>query len=102
VTLDVRMAGRPSPIVEATAYYVVSEALQNVVKHAAGSGATVQAFCADGRLVIEIIDSGPGGATSGSGSGLLGLQDRVHAVGGHLLIDSAMDGTRIRAEIPYR
>lgn len=101
VALDLRLPGaRLRPVVEATAYYLVSEALQNVVKHAGGSGATVRAFCAGDGLVVEVVDAGPGGAAGGSGSGLLGLQDRVSAVGGRFSIDSTDDGTRIHAEIP--
>jgi signal transduction histidine kinase len=94
-------AGRyPAPI-EATAYFVVSEALANVAKHAPAATAQVAIRPLAGRMVVEIMDDGPGGARPGAGSGLRGLADRVASVGGTLQIDSAAgSGTRLRAEIP--
>ena len=90
----------PAPI-EATAYFVVSEALTNVAKYAAASHATVIAACDEARLRIVVSDDGIGGADPSGGSGLRGLEDRVAAIGGSLVVDSpAGGGTRVVAEIP--
>ena len=92
---------RPPEEVEATAYYVVAEALTNVAKYARASSATVSAVLADGRLHVEVCDDGIGGATMDGGSGLRGLADRVEAVRGTLRIDStAGRGTTVVASIP--
>jgi len=100
-TVGVVPAGRyPAPI-EATAYFVVCEALANVAKHAPGATAQVAIRQPAGRIVVEITDDGPGGARPGAGSGLRGLADRVASVGGTLHVESAVGGgTRLRAEIP--
>jgi signal transduction histidine kinase len=91
----------PAPV-EAAAYFVVAEALVNVVKHAHASAASVSVGCHSGSLVVEVEDDGIGGAEPKPGSGLAGLADRVHALGGRLAISSADgSGTRLRAEIPY-
>ena len=87
--------------VEAAAYYVVSEALANVAKYAHASSVNVRVVREDGRAVVEVADDGVGGANPRLGSGLHGLSDRVEALDGHLLIESAPgEGTTIRAEIP--
>jgi PAS domain S-box-containing protein len=91
--------------VEATAYYVVAEALANVHKHAAARRVVVRATTDqttdDHRLVVEVADDGIGGADQ-EGGGLRGLADRVEALGGRLTLDSpAGAGTRLLAEIPY-
>jgi signal transduction histidine kinase len=86
---------------ETTAYFVVAEGLTNVVKHAPSARARVTVALADGRLSIEVVDDGPGGADPTSGTGLLGLQDRVAAAGGSLRIRSAPgQGTALHAEVP--
>jgi signal transduction histidine kinase len=86
---------------EATAYFVVSEALANVAKHAQASSAWVTVRSHPGRLVVIVSDDGAGGATPDGGSGLRGLADRVAATGGTLHIDSpAGSGTRLEADIP--
>ncbi|MFF4403545.1 sensor histidine kinase [Streptomyces sp. NPDC001404] len=101
VHLDVQVTERLDPLVEITAYYVVSEALQNIVKHADRADACVRAVHRAGWLVVEISDEGPGGATTASSSGLSGLADRVTAVGGQLQITSPpCGGTHLRAELP--
>jgi signal transduction histidine kinase len=100
VSLDVSEE-RLSPQVEATAYFVVSEALANVVKHAGASKATISARRGNGLLVVEVGDDGIGGARADNGSGLRGLADRIEALGGRLRIESpAGGGTRIVGEIP--
>jgi signal transduction histidine kinase len=87
--------------VEATAYFVVSEALTNAAKHANASMVTVAARLDDGHLLVEVADDGVGGADAATGSGLTGLRDRVTALGGTFCLDSpAGAGTRIVAEIP--
>jgi signal transduction histidine kinase len=93
--------GRLAPEVEAAAYFVVSEGLANVFKHAGAASATVGARRENGRLLVEVADDGIGGAGLDAGSGLRGLADRVEALGGALAVDSPRDGgTRLRAEIP--
>jgi signal transduction histidine kinase len=92
---------RLAPAVEATAYFVVSEALTNVAKYAAASRATVSVTSDGSSLRIVIADDGIGGADPNAGSGLRGLEDRVAAIGGDLLVDSPVGrGTRVVAEIP--
>ena len=95
-------AERLPAAVEAAAYFVVSEALANVAKHARASGAVVSVVAQDGALEMAVEDDGVGGAAPGAGSGLAGLYDRVHALDGELTIESrAGGGTRLHAEIPY-
>jgi signal transduction histidine kinase len=102
VELDVELEARPPEAVELAAYYLVSESLTNVAKHAQASCANVEVTREDGGLVIEVLDDGCGGASTEAGSGLRGLEDRVEALGGHVQVWSPKGGgTRIRAEIPY-
>ena len=92
---------RLPPDVEATAYFVASEALANVAKHADASTAAVRARHADGVLVVEVEDDGAGGARLDAGSGLGGLADRLESRGGRLRVESAPgSGTRVIGEIP--
>jgi signal transduction histidine kinase len=87
--------------IEATAYFVVSEALANVAKHAMADSAQVTIRRRPGRLVVEVSDDGAGGARAEFGSGLRGLADRVASVGGVLRVDSPPGGgTRLEADIP--
>jgi signal transduction histidine kinase len=99
VQLDV-CDDRLPPRVEGTAYFVASEALSNVVKHAHARQASVTARREADRLVVEVSDDGEGGARPNGGSGLQGIADRVEALGGRLRIDSGPAGTHITAEIP--
>lgn len=90
----------PGPI-EATAYFVVSESLANVTKHARASGARVELSRCDGTLRVAVTDDGVGGADASRGSGLRGLEDRVAAVRGSFRVDNPPGGgTRVLAEIP--
>jgi signal transduction histidine kinase len=92
--------GRLPATVEATAYFVVAEALTNVAKHARASHADVTARIEDGTLAVHIRDDGMGGARP-DGSGLLGLADRLAALDGQLRVESPTDGgTLIAAAIP--
>jgi signal transduction histidine kinase len=91
---------RPVPVVETAAYFVVAESLTNVAKHAGGAAAHVHLVEEDDRLVIEIVDQGPGGADP-NGGGLTGLRHRVEALDGELTVTSAAGaGTTVRAELP--
>ena len=90
----------PEPI-EAAAYFMVAEALTNVVKYAHANQATVRVLRRNGHAVVEVADDGIGGADPDRGSGLRGLADRVSALDGSMSLDSpAGAGTRLRAEIP--
>ncbi len=90
----------PEPI-ELAAYFVVSEALTNVVKYSQASRAVVRVARENGSVVVEVADDGVGGADPVRGSGLRGLADRVSALGGRLQVDSAsQSGTRVTARIP--
>ena len=102
VGLDLDISSRPSPAVEAAAYYVVAEALTNVTKHAGASEVRIGAANRDGRLELSIADDGVGGAVPQAGTGLMGgLIDRVDARGGRILVSSPPgQGTRIRVELP--
>ena len=101
VTLAAPIGARLSPEVEVTAYYVVSEALTNAAKHSGASAVHVTADTVDGHLRLSIDDDGIGGADPARGSGLVGLKDRVEALGGTLRVDSrAGQGTRLLAELP--
>jgi signal transduction histidine kinase len=103
--LPVRVLETPDrrlpPTVESSVYFVVSEALTNVVKHAHASAATVRISDEDGCLTVEVSDDGEGGADMREGSGLSGLADRVAALDGSLAITSPRSaGTTVCAEIP--
>jgi signal transduction histidine kinase len=100
VAVDAKVDGRlPNPV-EAAAYFVVAEALTNVVRHAAADHAEVGIRQDNGRLRVEVRDDGAGGADP-SGSGLRGLSDRVTALDGSLEIKSRSGGgTTVRATIP--
>ena len=87
--------------VEVTAYYVVAEALANAAKHSRASEVKIRIDHSAERLLVEVADDGLGGCDLRQGSGLLGLQDRVAAVGGSLTVYSPPGkGTRIRADLP--
>ena len=99
VTVDVTAARFPAPV-EATAYFVVAEALTNVAKHARAEHAWVSAEPEEGRLEVRIRDDGVGGAVPG-GNGLQGLADRVASFGGTLVVESPpAGGTLIAASLP--
>ena len=87
--------------VEAAAYYVIAEALANVIKYARASVVEVRVSCDEASARVEVTDDGIGGADATRGSGLRGLSDRVAALEGTLTVDSPPEqGTRIVAEIP--
>jgi signal transduction histidine kinase len=87
--------------VEAAVYFVVSECLANVGKHADAQSASIAVAARDGALEVVVSDDGVGGAELGTGSGLQGLEDRVGALEGTLSVDSPPgDGTRVLCTIP--
>jgi signal transduction histidine kinase len=101
ITLEVRTEERlPQPI-EVAAYFVVSEALANAAKHADASSVAVQVATVDGVLRVAVRDDGVGGAELGGGSGLVGLKDRVEALGGRIGVESPPHaGTEVSVELP--
>jgi len=100
VTMDVT-AERLPPSLEATAYFIVAEALTNVVKHAQARRAEVNAWIDGDVLQLEVRDDGSGGAQVEGGSGLLGLQDRAAAADGELRVESPPGGgTVVAATLP--
>jgi signal transduction histidine kinase len=103
ITIELQVEGleaRLRPEVEIAAYFVVSEAVVNAVKHAGPSAhLRVGLRCRGGELLLEVTDDGGGGARPGGG--IRGMADRVEALGGELTVEtSAEDGTRVRATIP--
>ena len=104
VQLDVGIEARLPERVEVTAYYVISEALTNAVKHASASAVHVSVAPVDGvdQVVrLSVSDDGVGGADPTRGSGLVGLKDRVEATGGTLILHSRRgQGTRLVVELP--
>jgi signal transduction histidine kinase len=100
VTLTVPPERMPPPI-EATIYFVCSEALTNVAKYARASRVAVDVNRSSDEVSATIEDDGVGGADPNRGSGLRGLVDRVEALGGRLRIESpAAAGTRLVATLP--
>ena len=99
VEIDASM-GRLPNAVEATAYFVVAEALTDVAKHARAGHAEVTARIDDGTLALEVRDDGVGGARR-DGSRLIGREDRLAALDGELRVESPADGgTLVAAAIP--
>jgi signal transduction histidine kinase len=101
VALDLTIDQRLSDSVEVGAYYVVSEALTNAAKHSRATEVTVSGRTNHHTLSLSIRDDGVGGADMGNGSGLVGLADRVEALGGRMRIKSpAGRGTSLEVTIP--
>jgi signal transduction histidine kinase len=101
VTLDLRADARLPERVEVTAYYAVSEALTNAAKHSEATAVQVTVDTIDGEFRLSISDDGVGGADSTRGCGLVGLKDRVEAIGGTLTVQSRPgQGTRLAVEVP--
>ncbi len=93
--LTVRIGARPSPAIEAIAYFCAAELLANVAKHSGAGHATVSVSDAGGGLLMTVADDGAGGARLGPGGGLAGLRERVQTVDGRLGIDSPPGGPTI-------
>jgi PAS domain S-box-containing protein len=100
VDVDVRVAARPPERIEVAVYYIVAEALTNVAKHAQASGVVVDVAAVDGIVRVSVADDGVGGADPSRGSGLLGLRDRVDALGGTMSLSSPSSGTALVVELP--
>src|SRR5207244_3476671 len=102
IRVDVRAPSERLPEdLEATVYYIVSEALTNVVKHAQASQAKVEIAVDGDTLRFEVVDDGRGGADPTAGSGILGLRDRAEAAGGTLFVVSPPGkGTGVTAQLP--
>ena len=88
VCLEVQVEGRLPEPAEVAAYYAVAEALTNTAKHADASAAEVEVAVGEGVVRVSVRDDGRGGAGFGRGSGLVGLKDRVEALGGRIQLDS--------------
>ena len=102
-TLTNEIAGRLPEPVEFAAYFVASEALTNVAKHAAATRVSIGVASSPDLVVVEISDNGIGGASTDLGSGLRGLADRVEALGGRLTISGTSGGgTTVTARMPLR
>jgi signal transduction histidine kinase len=103
IPVDLALAthARLEESIEVAAYYVASEALANAAKHSQASRLYVSLERHDGRLLLSVRDDGVGGADPSRGSGLVGLTDRVEALGGSIRVSSPPgDGTQITAELP--
>jgi signal transduction histidine kinase len=101
MTLDVRIDEDIPDGVAVAAYYSISELVTNAAKHAHASGFDVKVVAADACLRIVACDDGVGGADPSRGSGLVGLRDRVEALGGTIAVQSPMgSGTSVQVALP--
>jgi signal transduction histidine kinase len=102
VELDVLVEGRLRDSVEVAAYYAISEMITNAAKHAQASSVTVDVVCANRTLRIMARDDGVGGADPARGSGLVGLRDRIEALGGTISVQSPRgEGTAVEVTLPF-
>jgi signal transduction histidine kinase len=103
VEVDSSLQSRLPPPVEVAAYYVVAEALTNAAKHAGASFARVRARLRGDRLQLSVHDDGSGGADPARGTGLIGLTDRIQALGGTITLHSPIgEGTTLDVDLPVR
>jgi signal transduction histidine kinase len=101
VAVHTEIGGRLPSHVEATAYFVVAEALTNIAKHSGACAATIAVRQHKGALTVEVTDNGVGGADPARGTGLTGLADRVAVVDGRMLMSSPIGGpTMVCVELP--
>jgi signal transduction histidine kinase len=101
VRLNVCSERRLPDRIEVAAYYVVSEALTNAAKHAEATRVQIDLHVEEETLCLSVVDDGVGGAKLSGGSGLIGLKDRVEALGGKIDVTSPPgSGTRLDVEIP--
>jgi PAS domain S-box-containing protein len=101
VELDVSVEGRLPEAIEVATYYVVSEALANATKYASATHVEITLVRTDTRVTFTICDDGVGGADPSRGTGLVGLADRVEALGGSLrVVSQPGDGTQITVDLP--
>ncbi len=101
VELDLNLGPRLGGHVEAAGYYIASEAITNVAKHARATVIIMRAASCDGALTLSVSDDGIGGADPGRGSGIIGLKDRVEALGGTISVLSQPGrGTALHVQLP--
>jgi signal transduction histidine kinase len=101
VALTTSIPQRPTPAIEAIAYFCAAELLANAAKHSAAAEVTIDAAEAGGVLRLRVMDDGMGGADPARGSGLAGLRQRVRTVDGRLSVDSPVGGpTLVTVELP--
>jgi signal transduction histidine kinase len=101
VVLDVRLPEGVADSVEVAAYYVIAETVTNTTKHADATRIDVTVELREGRLSVCVRDDGVGGADPACGSGLVGLRDRIEAMGGTMTLDSPSGGgTTLIADLP--
>jgi signal transduction histidine kinase/putative methionine-R-sulfoxide reductase with GAF domain len=101
VELDLNLGQRLSEHVEAAGYYIASEAITNVAKHARASVINMRVDGCDGALTLSISDDGVGGADPSRGSGIIGLKDRVEALGGTIsMLSPPGHGTALHVQLP--
>jgi signal transduction histidine kinase len=101
VTLTASIPQRPTPAIEAIAYFCAAELLANATKHSAAAEVTIDAAEQGGVLRLRVLDEGRGGADPGRGSGLAGLRQRVRTVDGRMSVDSPAGGpTLVTVELP--
>jgi PAS domain S-box-containing protein len=100
VDVVVRVSARPPERIEIAVFYVVAEALTNIAKHAQASRAIVEVDEVGGVIRVSVSDDGIGGVDLSKGSGLLGLRDRVDALGGIMSVTSPSSGTTLVVELP--
>ncbi|MEE1790996.1 sensor domain-containing protein [Streptomyces sp. BE308] len=103
VKVSVDLDSRPAQAIEGSAYFTVSELLQNVSKHSGAHSASVDVWRSSDRLLIQVRDDGSGGARMDGGTGMAGLAERLGAVDGLFVLDSPVGGpTTVTAELPWR
>ncbi|MGR0221032.1 sensor histidine kinase [Agromyces sp. ZXT2-6] len=101
VEVDVQADGRLPELIESTAYFAIAESLANIAKHSQATRAWIRAVVEDDHVVIEVRDNGVGGASLEAGSGVLGIADRIEAVGGELDLESPRgSGTTVTMRMP--
>lgn len=101
VEVDVQADGRLPELIESTAYFAIAESLANIAKHSQATRAWIRARVEGDRVVIEVRDNGVGGASLDAGSGVLGIADRIEAVGGELeLVSPRGSGTTVTVRMP--
>jgi signal transduction histidine kinase len=101
IELDLHVARRLDERLEVAVYYIVAEAVTNAIRHPDTSVVRIHLRLADDVIQMEVEDDGVGGAAVGGGSGLIGLKDRVEALGGTIEVESAHGrGTTLRVAIP--
>ncbi|MFE5671214.1 histidine kinase [Agromyces sp. NPDC056523] len=101
VEVDVQAEGRLPELIESTGYFAVAESLANVAKHSQATRAWVRAYLEGDEVVISVRDNGVGGASYDAGTGVLGIADRIDAVGGSISLDSPRGaGTTVTVRMP--